>query len=502
MSSRPLRVAIWAAVSSRRQAEEDRVSLDDQEKAGLAWAEGLGAEIVNVYRVPGHTRDIWNWNEAEREMPAYRQLREDAQAGKLDLLWAYDMDRLGRDPALGQQVISLVEKSDGPNLPRAEVYVASSPHVVGSKTIGHRYIGAIQSVRAGEDQEMRVRRFKMGMKGRVLRHGLMGTTIPAGYTRVKDGDGKTTGYALDDNAPAVDTVTRLYLDGLPYAEVARRMNESGYRYPGGRPWRYYDIGRIIRNDAYAGRPRLGPLQWEGEPQYPAIWDDATWTAVQRERQRRRVAPQVSHGGNPYSGVLFCARCGGGMNQVISRTGGRVYLYYRCQTHARQTEHGRSCHCNFIARWKVTSALVAYFYSLQTPERVDALLAEYGDSADAERLRGEIAAAEKAAKETEVARYQAGLTHSRGKMHTDIYRQVDDELLAELAAHQGRAAELARHLAALPDLDAWRKQLADVAGTFAEVIEDGLVAPETIAAALQRAGVRCWVEDGEVVKIEP
>ena len=130
MSDRPLRVGIWAAVSSKRQAEDDKVSLEDQEKAGTAWAEGLGAEIARVYTVPGHTRDIWNWSEAESEMPAYRQLREDAQAGRLDALWAYDMDRLGRDPALGQQVISLVEKSDAPNLARAEVYVASSPPII------------------------------------------------------------------------------------------------------------------------------------------------------------------------------------------------------------------------------------------------------------------------------------------------------------------------------------------------------------------------------------
>ncbi|RPJ03166.1 MAG: hypothetical protein EHM39_00055 [Chloroflexi bacterium] len=144
----------------------------------------------------------------------------------------------------------------------------------------------------------------------------------------------------------------------------------------------------------------------------------------------------------------------------------------------------------------------YFYSLQTPERVDALLAEYGDSADAERLRGEIAAAERDAANVVTRRDRLALALASGAMDHDIYRKADDTLLAELAAHQGRAAELARHLAALPDLDAWRAQLADVAGTFAEMIEEGLVAPETIAAALQRAGVKVLCESGEVVAILP
>lgn len=105
------RVAIWAAVSSKPQAADDKTSLQDQEDLGRQYAEKIGGEVVRIYKVPGHTRDIVFWHEAEAEMEAYRELRQDIEAGNFDTLWVLDLDRLGRDPALSNQVVSLVEKA-------------------------------------------------------------------------------------------------------------------------------------------------------------------------------------------------------------------------------------------------------------------------------------------------------------------------------------------------------------------------------------------------------
>jgi hypothetical protein len=40
-----LRVAIWCAVSSKPQASEDKISLQDQEAAGRESAAALGAQV-------------------------------------------------------------------------------------------------------------------------------------------------------------------------------------------------------------------------------------------------------------------------------------------------------------------------------------------------------------------------------------------------------------------------------------------------------------------------
>lgn len=450
-----------------------------------------------TYVVPGHSRKYYRIDDAERDIEEYRRLSADCERQSFDVLWVRHRNRLGRTLALITTVEAIVREVGG-----GQVYSAFMPHDIKAHTGSQASLmGAVEGWQSEADNRERALKFKMGMRGRVLRRGLMGTVIPMGYARIKDDKGKTVGYEPDEFAASVAAATRLYLDGLTYSEAARRLNGNGYRLPSGQPWHYYDVARIVGNDAYAGRPRLGPLQWEGEPQYPPLWDDATWLAVQRERTRRQTAPRLSRGGNPYSGVLFCARCGGIMAQFSAPRGERVYAYYRCQNHSRALNPAETCHGNCIARWKVTAALVDYFYSLQTPERIDQLLAKYGDSADADRLRGEIEQAERAAKDTAAARHQAGLTHSRGKMHEDVYWQVDDVLLSELEGHTGRAAELARQLASLPDLEEWRAQLSDVAEEFAGAA-DGFAPAETVAAALQRASIKVFISDGEVIAIEP
>ena len=51
-----VRCIIWCAVSSRAQNEPDKISLPQQESDARALAEGNGWEIVDVLRVPGHSR--------------------------------------------------------------------------------------------------------------------------------------------------------------------------------------------------------------------------------------------------------------------------------------------------------------------------------------------------------------------------------------------------------------------------------------------------------------
>ncbi|MCP4544643.1 MAG: recombinase family protein [Chloroflexi bacterium] len=135
-NDRPLRIAIWCAVSSKAQATDDKISLQAQEQAGREFADAVGGCVARVYVVPGHTRDIIFWADAEAAMDAYRQLREDCQSHAFDVLHAIDIDRLGRDPALSNQVVSLAEKNG------AEIYLASAPHTIGQFSTGQRYIHA------------------------------------------------------------------------------------------------------------------------------------------------------------------------------------------------------------------------------------------------------------------------------------------------------------------------------------------------------------------------
>jgi dihydrodipicolinate reductase len=71
-------------------AAEDKTSLKSQEAAGRRFAETIGSHAVRVYTVPGHTRDILFWSDAEAEMPTHRWLRQNRQAHAFDILLTED----------------------------------------------------------------------------------------------------------------------------------------------------------------------------------------------------------------------------------------------------------------------------------------------------------------------------------------------------------------------------------------------------------------------------
>src|SRR5512136_5600 len=117
MPDRPLRIGLWVAVSTFEQARPEMASLGDQEQLGREFAAAVGGQVTAVYSVPGHSREYIFLQEIAAEVPAYRQLQEDLHGHRLDVLWVYDENRLGRTLALIAQVVAVVDR-DG-----AELYV-------------------------------------------------------------------------------------------------------------------------------------------------------------------------------------------------------------------------------------------------------------------------------------------------------------------------------------------------------------------------------------------
>ncbi|NIV30269.1 MAG: recombinase family protein, partial [Anaerolineae bacterium] len=256
MTDQAWRVGIWCAVSSKPQAAEDKSSLQDQERAGRRFAATVG-EAVAVYRVPGHSRTMWRWEDAESAMPAYRELRQDVEAQRIDVLWCLESSRLGRDAALVQQVVSLLE-SHG-----AELYRADTPHQLGQKSTGQRFLDAFGSVIAQQESETRKHRHAQGMRNRVKR-GLFASIPPHGYEVIRDEQGKASGYEQTDDADAIRMITRLYLAGHSLSEIRRRMNESGYQPARSQFWCQRTVSNIVNNDSFAGYPAWGGTRYQGD----------------------------------------------------------------------------------------------------------------------------------------------------------------------------------------------------------------------------------------------
>jgi DNA invertase Pin-like site-specific DNA recombinase len=481
----PPRLAIWCAVSSKPQA--DRSSLADQEAAGRTFAAAVEGHVVRVYSV-AHTRDIIFWSDAEAEMQAYRQLREDCQHHTFDVLWALDVDRLGRDPALSNQVISLVEKNGG------EIYLASAPHPIGHVSTGQRYLYSIQSVRAKEDQDLRTYRLGQGIAARV-RGGLPANHWPLGYRPIPGPDGAAATAEPDPGlAPAVELITSRFLAGEPYAAIVRALNASPYHPPRARRWTYSVVWKVVHNDVYAGVITWGDVQSpDPSPHFPHLWDPATHAAVIRERARRTQHPRDKSAGSPLAGVVFCGKCGYQLTRHKNRSGS---YSLRCSKHNRASVTGEPCHPNHIPEQEVISALSAHLRDLVTPAALDEALVTLDLAAP---LDDRLAEGDRRLADLATRRERLALTLAAGKMDPQIYRRADDLLLADVDVLNREHANLQTQLAAIPSIDDRRAALLALADLLPHLVT---AAPSVrVRTLLQNAGLHVTVEAGAITSID-
>ncbi len=446
----------------------------------------MGGHVVRTYTVPGHTRDLIFWTNAEATMDAYRQLREDCQVNAFDVLHAIDIDRLGRDPALSNQVVSLVERSG------AEVYLASAPHPIGQTSTSQRYIHAIQAVRAKEDQTLRTARVIRGMRNRVTR-GLPANHWPIGYIPIRNDEGQTVGAILDpDLAPAVRLITDSYLTGAPYSAIRNVLNDSPYHPPRAASWSAQTIRKMMNNDVYAGFPHWDDSRpTQPSDHYPALWSPDEHQRIINERARR--AKPFNHRakstGSPFTGVAFCARCKGTMTRHINHG---IYAL-RCSKHNQQSITGKPCHYNYTSEATVSATIANYLQALTDPVAIRHELAINTRPADTQADLDQIAAR---LDEIDTRRHRLALTLAAGKMDPDIYRRADDELIADKQKLEAAYADLQQTLDTLPDPDHLYEIIQTITPIFPHLVTDA--PPTEIRAILQSIGLCVEIENSKIV----
>jgi site-specific DNA recombinase len=478
------RIAIWCAVSSEPQAK--KVSLESQERAGREYARTHGGHVVAVYRV-AQSRDLVLWPD---DIPGYRQLRADVEAGRVDVLVARDPDRLGRDPALSNQVVSLCVNHG------AAIHFTAHHYTLTADNISHRYLFSIQSTRSQEMQKIRVARHADGMADRV-RSGLVAAVWPIGYTPIRDQAGECVGAELDPaTAPAVRLATRMFIAGEPYLAIQEALNASGYPPPRADRWHHNTVRGLLHNDTYAGFPTWNDVRPdEPSDKYPALWDPDTFAAVKAERQRRAGNHHITqHGAHPFQGVIFCARCGHVMSRQLPSPG-RTHTYYRCARHAGSTHTGQTCHPNFVREEDVISALQQRLQELANPDTLRQALAATQKSA---ALEGRLQRIQRRIQDLQQQRRHLARTLAQDRMDPELYHDTDQELRQSVDSLTDDRDHLRQQLTAVPDVAQRLRAIQHLAAALPQLLEH---APgHRVAKLLHAAGLRIECEDKHVTRI--
>ena len=299
------RAAIYTRKSTSAGLERDFNSLDAQREACESYAKSQGWRVVGAYDDGGFTG-------ANIERPAFQRLLSDIDAGKIDVVLVYKVDRLSRSLL---DFARVMERFDA----RDVAFTSVTQNFSTADAIGKLTLNMLMSFAEFERQMIAVRTRDKILAAR--RKGKWtGGMVPVGYDAVDRKLVKNT-----PEAHVVKEVFGLYEMHRSVLAVVRDLRARG-RKPRSGQWTKDGVLRVLKNPLYAGLIAAGEELCKAE-------HEAIVSREQFERVGRMLGGQSQvrrPGKNPeylLRGLLRCGACGGAMTPAGSRT----YRYYRCIT---------------------------------------------------------------------------------------------------------------------------------------------------------------------------
>ena len=289
-----LRVALYLRVSTQEQAKEG-YSIGEQETRLKKYAEAMGWDIYKIYVDPGYSGGDTN-------RPGLTDMIKDVEAGEVDKVVVYKLDRLSRSQL---DTLYLIEKVF---LANDTDFVSMSENFDTSTPFGRAMIG-ILAVFAQLEREQIKERMGMGKEARAKEgkwHG--GATEPIGY----DYDPVTELLNINEyEVMQLLELSELFLKGTPLRTIERIFTEKGYTHKHG-TWDPKTMRRVLRNKIYIGYIKHNEEWYPGLQ--PRIFTDETFNKMQkilddRAEQFKQLGVKPGSQTTYLGGLLHCKRCG-------------------------------------------------------------------------------------------------------------------------------------------------------------------------------------------------
>lgn len=331
VTSPTVRVAIYTRKSVTEGLDQEFNTLDAQREAVEAYVasqRGLGwTALPEAYDDGGYTG-------ANTDRPAFQRLLADIEAGKVDVVAVYKIDRLSRSLLDFTQLLETFRR-------HGVAFVSVTQSFDTSTSMG-RMVVSLLATFAQFERETIAERVRDKLHAARRRGMWTGGQPPLGYDLVK-----RTLVVNPEEAERVRQIFALYLQIGALLPAAHELNARGWtpkswtakngRRIGGRTWTNSSLHAFMTNPLLIGKIRAGDEVVEG--QHERIVAQETWDAVQTQLAKKAVRPRgwraPKRDGAVLSGILKCS-CGKSMVRCSTKKDGRRYHSYVC---AQILKHG-------------------------------------------------------------------------------------------------------------------------------------------------------------------
>ncbi len=349
---RPVRCAIYTRKSTDENLDTEFNSLDAQREAGEAY---IASQKQEGWVALTDQYDDGGFSGGNLERPALQRLLDDVEAGRVDSVVVYKIDRLSRSLLDFTKLVEHFERHD-------VSFVSVTQQFNTTTSTGRLMLNILMSF--GQ--------FEREITGERIRDKVAATKRKGMYC----GGRPVLGYGLDrgrkrlvvdpKEAELVRHIFQRFIEIGSAFEVAKELNAQGRRTKAwtgkngktdpGRPWSKAQVYRTLNNVLYLGEVTHRGQRYPGEHEAivsQELWDQAH--AILEENHRARAGKKRAKTEALLRGVLRCAHCDSAMGPTFSRRRGRRYLYYLC-VHA--SKHGyASCPLRSVAAGEIEGVVI-------------------------------------------------------------------------------------------------------------------------------------------------
>ncbi len=417
-----VRCAIYTRKSTEEGLEQDFNSLDAQRESAEAYIASQKAEgwvcLPDRYDDGGFTG-------GNMDRPAVQRLMADIQAGKIDCVVVYKVDRLSRSLLDFAKLMEVFER-------HTVSFVSVTQQFNTTHSMGRLTLNILLSF-AQFEREIISERTRDKIAAARRKGKWSGGPPVLGYDILREPGGSKL-IVNAEEAERVRYIFRLYLECASVSATLRRLDELGWvnkvwttkqgRQRGGRPFDKSTLFNLLTNILYRGQIAYHDQLYAGEQD--AIVDEDLFHRVQAQLRINRNSGG-KYARNKYGallkGLVRCTSCGCAMSHHFATRGNKRYRYYVCVN--AQKRGWDKCPAPSLPAAELEQFVVDQIRALGQDDGVivDAVRAAQ------EHLRQEVAALQEARKAAE--RRVARLKEQTQRLAAEGRRADQAERLAEL-----------------------------------------------------------------------
>jgi site-specific DNA recombinase len=326
-----LRCAIYTRKSTEEGLEQDFNTLDAQRESGEAY---IAAQKHEGWVCLPARYDDGGFTGGNMDRPALQRLLADIDAGKVDCIVVYKVDRLSRSLIDFSKIMDVLERNH-------VSFVSVTQQFNTSTSMGRLMLNVLLSF-AQFEREIISERTRDKIAAARRKGKWVGGRPILGYDIVSNASGGRVAVN-EDEAAQVRQVFDLYLHHRSLIPTVREVDRRGWRAKqwttrkghvrGGRRYTKEALYRLLTNVAYIGKVRYHEEIYEGE--HAGIVSETLWHRVQDALRHNGRNGGTGSGvtrnkyGALLKGLLHCKPCGCGMMHTYTAKGNRRYRYYVC-----------------------------------------------------------------------------------------------------------------------------------------------------------------------------